>query len=86
MGGVQLHAGAGPSYTYASSAYTTFSALDTWVELTLDCSMAQAMNSAFAANDIRQIGVALDTGDPYDGGGAFIPVDTVFHIDAITAQ
>jgi len=86
MGGAQLHAGAGPNYTFASSAYTTFSALDTWVELTLDCSMAQAMDSAFVANDIRQIGIQLSTGDPYDGGGAFIPVDTVFHMDAITAQ
>ena len=76
---------ASPRWIYASSAYTTFSALDTWVELTLDCSMAQA-NSAFVANDIRQIGIQLDTGDPYDGGGAFITVDTVFHIDSITAQ
>jgi hypothetical protein len=48
--------------------------------------MAQAMNSAFVANDIRQIGIQLSTGDPYDGGGAFIPVDTIFHIDSITAQ
>ena len=45
-GGVQLHAGAGPSYIFASSDYTMFLALDTWTELTLDCGAAQAANSA----------------------------------------
>jgi hypothetical protein len=38
----------------------------------------------FVANDIRQVGIQLDTGDPYDGGGAFIPVDIIFHSDSIT--
>ncbi len=83
-GGVQLHAGAGPSYVFASSDYTMFLALDTWTELTLDCGAAQAANSAFTANDIRQIGVQFDTGDPYEGGTFGAPVDAVFHIDSIT--
>jgi hypothetical protein len=85
MGGVQLHAGAGPSYVFAASTYTPLTAFDTWVEVTLDCSMAQAMNSAFVANDIRQIGVQFDTGDPYEGG-TFVATDATFHIDSITAQ
>jgi len=84
-GGVQLHAGAGPSYVFASGAYTTFAALDTWVELTLDLTEAQATVSGFVANDIRQIGVQFDTGDPYEGGTFTTPVDSVFHIDSITA-
>jgi hypothetical protein len=89
-GGVQLHAGAGPSYTYAASEFTTFAALDTWVELTLDLSAAQtaatAMGKSFPANDIRQIGVQFDTGDPYEGGTFSGPTDTLLHIDSITAQ
>ena len=48
--------------------------------------MAQAMNSAFVANDIRQIGIQLDTGDPYEGGTFVGPTGDVFHIDSITAQ
>jgi hypothetical protein len=84
-GGVQLHAGAGPSYVFASGAYTTFAALDTWIELTLDLTKAQTMVSGFVANDIRQIGVQFDTGDPYEGGAFTTPVDSVFHIDSITA-
>ena len=63
-GGVQLHAGAGPNYVYAASEYTTFAALDTWIELTLNLSAAQTANSAFTPNDIRQLGVQFDTGDP----------------------
>jgi hypothetical protein len=85
-GGVQLHAGAGPNYTYAASEYTTFVALDTWVELTLDLTAAQAANSMFPANDIRQIGVQFDTGDPFEGGTFSGPTDTLLHIDSITAQ
>jgi len=84
-GGVQLHAGAGPSYVFASGAYTTFAALDTWIELTLDLAEAQTAVSGFVANDIRQIGVQFDTGDPYEGGTFTTPVDAVFHIDSITA-
>src|SRR5262249_15482811 len=68
VGGVQLHAGSGPNYIYASSAYTMFADLNIWTELTLDLTMAQAMVSGFTANDIRQIGVQFDTGDPYEGG------------------
>jgi hypothetical protein len=87
LGGVQLHAGAGPSYTYASGTYTPFDAEDTWIELTLDLAQAQSSVAGFVANDIRQIGLQFDTGDPGDGGGAFSgPIDAVFHIDSITAQ
>ena len=84
-GGVQLHAGAGPSYVFASSEYTTFAALDTWIELTLDLAEAQTTVPGFVANDIRQIGVQFDTGDPYEGGTFTTPVDAVFHVDSITA-
>ena len=84
-GGAQLHAGAGPSYIFASSPFTTFAALDTWIELTLDLMEAQTTVSGFVANDIRQIGVQFDTGDPYEGGTFTTPVDAVFHIDSITA-
>ena len=85
MGGVQLHAGGGPNYVFAASTYTPLTAFDTWVELTLDCSAAQVTNSLFLANDIRQIGVQFDTGDPYEGG-TFTATDATFHIDSITAQ
>jgi hypothetical protein len=85
MGGAQLHAGAGPNYVYAASAYTTFLALDSWIEMTLDLSAAQVADSTFLANDIRQIGVQFDTGDPYEGGTFVGPVNAVFHIDSITA-
>ena len=84
-GGVQLHAGAGPSYVFASGVYTTFAAFDTWIELKLDLAEAQATLSGFVANDIRQIGVPFDTGDPYEGGTFAVPVDAVIHIDSITA-
>jgi hypothetical protein len=43
------------------------------------------MDSRFVANDIRQIGVVFDTGDPYEGGTFTTPVDSVFHIDSIAA-
>jgi hypothetical protein len=72
-------------YVFASGAYTTFAALDTWIELTLDLTEAQTMVSGFVANDIRQIGVQFDTGDRYEGGTFTTPVDSVFHIDSITA-
>ena len=85
-GGVQLHAGAGPNYVYAASEYTTFAALDTWIELTLNLSAAQTANSAFTPNDIRQLGVQFDTGDPYEGGTFGGPAETLLHIDSITAQ
>ena len=87
LGGVQLHAGAGPNYTYASGAYTPFEAEDTWYELTLDLTQAQTNVAGFVANDIRQIGVQFSTGDPGDGGGTFSgPIDAIFHIDSISAQ
>ena len=47
-GGVQLHAGAGPSYVFASGEYTIFAALDTWIELTLDLAEAQTAVSGFS--------------------------------------
>ena len=37
-------------------------------------------------SDIRQIGVQFDSGDPYEGGSFTGPLDTVFHVDSITAQ
>jgi hypothetical protein len=86
-GGVQLHAGSGSSYTFASSTYTSFEATYlTWMEVTLDLTAAQSSVSGFAANDIRQIGVQFSTGDPYEGGAYVSPVDVVFQIDSITAQ
>lgn len=48
--------------------------------------MAQAMVANFTANDIRQIGVLFDSGDPYEGGSFVGPLDTILHIDSITAQ
>src|SRR4029079_17672377 len=62
MGGAQLHAGSGPNYTFAASTYTTFDALDVWLELTLDLTAAQSTVTGFTANDIRQIGVQFATG------------------------
>jgi hypothetical protein len=44
------------------------------------------MVSDFTASDIRQIGVQFDSGDPYEGGAFVAALDTVFHIDSITAQ
>jgi hypothetical protein len=87
MGGAQLHAGSGPNYTFAASTYTTFDALDVWLELTLDLTAAQSTVTGFTANDIRQIGVQFATGDPFADGSTFpAPADGVFHIDSITAQ
>ena len=84
MCGAQLHASSGPNYVFAASTYESLVTLD-WVELTLDLTMAQAMVANFTANDIRQIGVLFDSGDPYEGGSFVGPLDTVFHIDSITA-
>jgi len=87
LGGVQLHAGSGPNYIYASSPFTPFGAEDAWIEVTLDLTQAQTDVAGFIANDIRQIGLQFDTGDPGDGGGAFNgPYDAIFHIDSIIAQ
>ena len=68
---MQLHAGAGPSYVFVLGVYTTFAALDTWIELTLDLAEAQAMVSGFVANDIRQIGLQFSTAGILDEGGTF---------------
>jgi hypothetical protein len=38
------------------------------------------------ANDIRPIGVQLDTGDPYEGGRFVGPLEAILHVDSITAQ
>ncbi|HEY7373107.1 MAG TPA: hypothetical protein VIF57_13170, partial [Polyangia bacterium] len=86
-GGVQLHAGSGPNYTFAASTYTSFEAVYlSWIELTLDLTAAESSVTGFTANDIRQIGVQFSTGDPYEGGTIDAPFDVVFHIDSITAQ
>src|SRR4029077_11844389 len=61
-GGVQLHAGSGPTYTFAAGAWTTLD-VGIWTELTLDLTAAAAVVSGFAPGDIRQIGVQFDTGD-----------------------
>ena len=68
----------------ASNAYLSLTNLD-WVELTLDLTVVQPMVE-LTANDIRQIGVQFDSGDPYQGGSFVGPLDTVSRIDAITAQ
>lgn len=79
------HAGVAAIFQIAwASTYISLGTLD-WVELALDLTMAQAMVSNFAANDISQIGVQLDTGAPYEGG-SWLPGDTVFYVDSITAQ
>jgi hypothetical protein len=43
---------------------------------------------AVAAQRSRDDGSVMcgDSGDPYEGGSFVGPLDTVFHIDAITAQ
>src|SRR4029078_5054172 len=49
LGGVQLHAGSGPNYIYASSPFPPFGAEDAWIEVTLDLTQAQTDVAGFIA-------------------------------------
>jgi hypothetical protein len=85
IGGAQLHAGSGPNYVYAASTWLDL-VEGAWTEVSLDLAAAQTSVTGFMANDIRQIGVQLDTGDGLEGGAFGGTVEAVFHIDNITAR
>jgi hypothetical protein len=85
-GGVQLHAGSGPSYCYAASDWMTLTPGPVWTTLSLYLATVTGSGCTFTASDIRQIGVQFDTGDAPEGGTFSGPVDATFHIDTITAQ
>ena len=77
-GGATLHVGTGPNYDFTGGSWTTLS-LGDWLEMTVD------LSGVAGANDVRQIGIQLDTGDPIDDAGTFgSAVATTVHLDSFT--
>jgi hypothetical protein len=86
-GGVQLHAGSGPSYAFAASTYTSFRGRLPQ----LDRADARPHRRRELGQGLRRQRHPADRRAVLDrrsvrGGTIDAPFDVVFHIDSITAQ
>jgi hypothetical protein len=78
-GGVKLYAKSGAAYVYADGGYNAIPAIGTWVTATLNLaapSYTDTVAGTFAPNDIRELGVEIDTGSTGTYTTAVVFIDT----------
>jgi hypothetical protein len=84
LGGAQILAQSAGGQVAPASTLTTLAAGTAWKELTLDLTAAHTASASFDPSQLTEISIQFTSGSNPADGGAFTPVNAVFHIDSVT--